>query len=124
MVPVTLLPVVVWITRVSRAAEASEWGRGKRMVWPVGLLPRVCMNHKEVQYIDIFAQITLIARAPLYPVVAFNALPGVVVPGTVPGKHRTQEHPPCHQMRGGIRSRSLRTTGRTEVCRLSAGAER
>ena len=121
MVPVNLCLVDVWITRVSRAAEPSERYDASGGQWTVATYVH---ESQEVQYMDIFTQITLIARAPLYPVVAFNALPGVVVPGTVPGKHRTQEHPPCHQMRGGIRSRSLRTTGRTEVCRLSAGAER
>ena len=120
MVPVNLCSVDVWLTRVLRAAEASERYNASGGQWTVVTY----VHESHVSLMDIFTQITLMARAPLYPVVAFNALPGVVVPGTVPGKHRTQEHPPCHQMRGGIRSRSLRTMGRTEVCRLSAGAER
>ena len=113
--PVNLCLVDVWITRVSRAAEPSERYDASGSQWTVATY----VHESHVSLMDIFTQITLIARAPLYPVVAFNAFPG-----TVPGKHRTQEHPPCHQTRGGIRSRSLRTTGRTEVCRLSAGAER
>ena len=68
---------------------------------------------------DIFTQITIIARAPLYPVVAFNALLGVVGLGKVPGTRQMQEHLPFHQTRGGTQSRSLRTTEHTEECMSS-----